>query len=241
MEAQRTLIFIVAATLVMLSSCLANSTVVRAGTANIGQVVIDGRGQQDLVRGSGQLASIERQLPDFERIVVSVPATVRVVMGPTSALTLQGDDNLLDLLITRVREGVLYLETERSFAPQLPLTIVLTTPSLTGLEQRASGEVELQNVHGQRLEVVLAGAGRMQGNGQVDSLEVELSGSGEMHMQALRSGQAVVRIGGAGNVHVHAEHTLRAIINGAGSIRYVGNPRIEKEIRGAGSIMAEQT
>lgn len=240
MEAQRTLIFIVAATLVLLSSCLANSTV-RAGAANVGQVIIDGRSQQDFVRGSGRLGTTARTLAAFERVVVGVPASVRVVMGPDSSISLQGDDNLLDLLTTRVDGDVLYLAAERSFAPQLPLTIVLTTPALTGLEQRASGDVKLENVRSRHLELRLAGAGRMQGSGEVENLDVELAGSGEMRMETLRSGQAVVRIGGAGNVHVYAERALRAVITGAGSIRYGGNPRIEQEIRGAGSIMAEST
>lgn len=240
MEAQRTLIFIVAATLVLLSSCLANSTV-RAGAANVGQVAIDGHSQQDLVRGSGRLGATERALTPFERVVVGVPASVRVVIGAESSIALQGDDNLLDLFTTRVNDGVLYLAAERSFAPQLPLTIVLTTPSLTGLEQRASGDVKLENVRSERLALRLAGAGRMQGSGEVESLDVELAGSGEMRMEALRSGQAVVRIGGAGNVHVYAEHSLRAVITGAGSVRYGGHPRIEQEIRGAGSVVADST
>lgn len=238
MEAQRTLIFIVAATLVLLSSCLAKTTVIQAGTASVGQIVIDDAGQQDLVRGSGRRGSVERELPPFERIVIRVAATVRVATGAAPSVTLQGDDNLLSLLETRVHEDVLYLETERSFAPQLPLTIALTTPSLRTLEQWASGEVELQNMRGNQLALVLAGAGRLQASGQVDKLEAELTGSGEMRMQELRSKQAVVRIGGAGNVHVHAEQSLHAVITGAGSITYLGNPRVEKQILGAGSVTA---
>lgn len=241
MEAERTLIFIVAATLILLSSCLAQMTVVRAGTANIGEVVVDSPAQQPVTRGSGQLSSIERSLPTFERVVIGLAATVRIIEGPAPSATLQGDDNLLSLVKIRTQEGVLYLESNGSFVPRLPLIIELATPSLTKLEQRASGNVELEDIRGTQLALVLAGAGRLQGSGQVSKLELELSGSGEMRMGDLRSEDAVVRIGGAGNIHVNAERSLRATITGAGNVTYLGKPRIEQEIRGAGSISAEKS
>lgn len=241
MEAQRTLIFIVAMTLVLLTSCLANTTIVRAGTASVGQVVIDGVAQQNVIQGSGQRASVQRNLPPFERIIIGVAATVRVASGKSPSANLVGDDNLLSLLVTRVDDGVLYVETHHSFTPQQPLFVELTTPTLVRLEQRASGDIELRDVHGDQLALVLAGAGHVSGRGRVNTLEMDLTGSGQMSMQALHSDEAVVRIGGAGNIQVHAQRSLRATITGAGNIRYWGSPRVEQDIRGAGSITAENT
>lgn len=241
MEAERTLIYIVAMTLVLLTSCLANTTVVRAGTASVGQVVIDGVPQQNVIRGSGERVTIQRELPPFERILISVAATVRVTSSDAPSAKLIGDDNLLSLVETRVEDGVLYVETQRSFTPRQPLIVELTTPTLTRLEQRASGDVEVRDVRGDQLALVLSGAGRLQGSGQVNKLEMDLTGSGEMSMQALRSEEAVARIAGAGNIHLHAQRSLHATITGAGNITYWGSPRVQQDIRGAGRITAENT
>lgn len=241
MEAERTLIFFVAATLVLLSSCLAKTTVVHAGAANVGEVVINSTAQPQVVYGSGRQGLTARSLPHFERVVIGVAATVRVSQGEAPSATLRGDDNLLSSVETRMQAGVLYLESKESLAPRLPLVIELTTPALVRLEQRASGNVELEGMRGTQLSLVLAGAGRLQGSGNVDNLELDLTGSGEMRMGELRSGAAVVRIGGAGNIQVNAERFLRATITGAGKVTYRGEPRIEQEIRGAGSVLAENS
>jgi hypothetical protein len=68
---------------------------------------------------------------------------------------------------------------------------------------------------------------------------VDLSGTGRLDLHDLVAGDVTVRLGGTGDVRVHASSTLDATLSGTGSIRYSGHPSVTARTTGTGSIVAE--
>lgn len=209
-----------------------------AGTAVVGQIVFNGTPSSSAVRGSGKVASVERRLVPFEQVVITLAATVHMAPDTVPSARIQAEDNLLAFIETRVERGVLYVAATRSIEAHHAIEVKLSTPRLTRLEQRASGDVDLTDVQGERLALSLIGTGHLRGSGQVATLHVELLGSGEIDTWRLRSEQAAVEIRGAGNVKVHAVRSLSATISGVGNVIYQGSPAVRQRIIGVGQVFA---
>jgi hypothetical protein len=59
---------------------------------------------------------------------------------------------------------------------------------------------------------------------------------GNFNAADLKTNTATVELSGMGNATVRVEKELAATITGAGSINYFGNPRVEQNVKGAGSV-----
>ncbi|MBM3989602.1 MAG: DUF2807 domain-containing protein [Planctomycetes bacterium] len=194
-------------------------------------------GSSKLFDGSGIVASQAREVPKFHAVRVGGAFDVRVAMGRTRSVVLEGDDNLLEHVCTRVEDGVLVLD----FAPgryrtRRPLSVVLVTETLTALEVHGAGDVRLEGVVGERLGIVISGSGDVMANGAVDVLELSITGAGKAYFMGLDAERASVTISGAGSAVVAVSKRLDVAISGAGDVRYCGRPQVSKSVSGAGSV-----
>ena len=189
------------------------------------------------IEGSGVAGSQAREVPEFGAVRLEGGFDVRVTVGEARAVVVQGDDNLLEHVRTRVEEGVLVLD----FAPgryrtRLPLKIAIANPSLGAFEVDGAGDAELVGLRGERFGLSIRGAGDVTASGAVDALDVSISGAGDAKLFDLESKRASVSISGAGDVSLSVSERLEASIRGAGDVRYRGNPEVSKSISGAGSV-----
>jgi len=213
------------------------------------------------ITGSGVVKTAERQVSDFDSIVVSYPADFTIQQGKSESLTIEAEDNLLPQLNAEVRNGTLYLEnTEKNWRdrvnPTMPVQVTITVVELKnvqfptagkmlieGLKTNAldvsvsgAGDVTLNELDAGNLEFRLSGAGNINIDGTAESLNLRISGLGNFNGGDLQSQNADVSISGAGSATVWAEDTLGASISGAGSIDYYGNPNVNEHISGVGSV-----
>ncbi|MCE7698566.1 MAG: DUF2807 domain-containing protein [Methanobacterium paludis] len=63
-----------------------------------------------------------------------------------------------------------------------------------------------------------------------------VNGGGEINARDLQSQTATVTINGRGSAIVDVVKTLKAIVNGGGSISYLGNPQVTQQINGMGTV-----
>jgi hypothetical protein len=99
------------------------------------------------------------------------------------------------------------------------------------------GAVELNNLSVLRLETTLAGPGRVSLSGVVDTQKVRNSGPGEFDGRRLQSSDADVDLSGLGDVTLCVRRSLRARVSGNGSIYYVGDPDVDSQVTGMGSVV----
>jgi hypothetical protein len=224
-------------------------------TINFGEPFI-GPGQ----RGSGNVVTETREVSGFQAIEVSYPAQVLVEQGSTESVKIEAEDNLTPGLKTQVRNGVLEISyqpaTGRHVNPTKPVRISIVVKNLTHVDFSTAGEltveklntdtldlslsgagsVNLEGIQAKALRLNLSGAGSMTASGTADDLSLTISGFGDFKGADLHSQTANVNISGAGSSTLWVDKHLSAELSGAGSVSYYGKADADQRISGVGSV-----
>jgi Putative auto-transporter adhesin, head GIN domain len=182
-----------------------------------------------------------RTMPAFTAISVQGPISVTVDAGKAQSLTVRGDARFIKELTSEVVNGELRLHMRnKSYSTKDgDQRIVITMPELRALEVEGAGEIKLNRIRGERLDVNYRGAGSMGINGEVKSFKMQAEGVGEVDTRALVANDVDVRFRGIGDVKVYARNRLDAVVQGMGSLTYYGKPAtVNKSVGGIGSVKA---
>ena len=191
------------------------------------------------VRGSGNKATQTRKLPAFEGIDFAGAGQLHIAVGGEPSITLEIDDNLIDVITTDVHDGHLVISSSQPYSTSLGLTATITAPSLLSFCQRGSGDTEIVGVQGEDLSIELLGSGNLRAYGTATQVTAEIAGSGDLDLTGLAGRDVTVDIKGSGDARVHATEKLHASIHGSGSIHYRGDPQVEQRVFGSGSVRKE--
>jgi hypothetical protein len=171
------------------------------------------------VAGSGKRAADTRAPGAFTRIQNTGSVDLEVEVGPAPAVVIEGDDNLLPLVRTEVRDGVLVLSTEQSYNTRLGLRARITVPRLESLRIDGSGDARLSGVAGEAFALTIHGSGDVTATGSAARMDVEVNGSGDVQFTGLEARQVGVAIRGSGDVVLRgAADTLEATVHGSGDL-----------------------
>lgn len=193
---------------------------------------------QMAVVGSGKKKVETRELGEFERVVVRGALPVKVMVGETCGVELVGDDNLLPLILTRVSDRELSIQTasNRSYRPKVPLEIFVALPTLKKLSGTGAVSIEVDGARGDELAVVAHGASKIRAQGAVTKLNAEAHGASEMDLSGLESEDATIDCSGASKIDVSASRSLSGSASGASSVSYRGSPNITLKTTGASTV-----
>ena len=72
--------------------------------------------------------------------------------------------------------------------------------------------------------------------GVAESLDIKVTGAGDIDAERLKTKDVTVKIEGVGTASVYATEFLKAKLEGVGSIKYRGNPKVTKYVDGLGSV-----
>lgn len=187
--------------------------------------------------GSGSAKSEVRTPGLFSEIEVSGAFVVKVTMKAAAhAVTIEGDDNLLPEIVTRTDGKRLTVTTARSIAPSRPIVIAVAAPDVVLVRTQGAVDLTISDVDNARLQVDLEGSGKATATGRTQKLKVYVKGAGKVEMAGLATREALVMIEGAGSIELADLLELEAEIHGAGTVRYGGDPKVNKLVRGAGTI-----
>ena len=225
--------------------------------------VARGRGLAGSIPGSGNIQTQIRDTGAFQAIAIEYPgAKIIIQQGPKEAVEIQADDNLLPQLSTEVLAGRLTIKSREtnwktSVNPSKQVRMTITARELNEIVLSAEvGDLEVNELQAGTLKLVLSGGAQIKLNGiQVDLLDSALSGAGDIQASGianeiklilsglgnfnaadLKSDKATIELSGMGNATVRVEEELAATITGAGAVDYFGNPRVNKTLKGAGSV-----
>jgi hypothetical protein len=211
-------------------------------------------------RGSGNLKTETRAVSDFHSIEISYPAQVLVKQGNKESLEIEAEDNLLPGLQTQVRNNTLeiFYKTKdgKHVNPTKTVKITIVVKDLTSVDFTSAGELTIDNLKTnaldislsgagnlklnkilvKALDVSLSGAGSMSASGTADDLNLSISGFGDFKGADLHSKDARVDISGAGSATTWVDNNLDAQISGAGSISYYGSASVTKQVSGVGGV-----
>ena len=104
------------------------------------------------------------------------------------------------------------------------------------LNIQGSGQIKV-SVESNSLNAQLNGSGDMEVTGKVTDAEVKTTGSGNFEGKELTSENAQIYISGSGDSSIFAKNSLKARIQGSGSIFYAGNPTTnDVKVMGSGKV-----
>ena len=211
------------------------------------------------VRGSGTLVTEERSVSAFEHIELSGIGMLVIEIGSEEALVIEAEDNLLEYLETSVRGDTLEIGSRErtNLQPTEPISYYLTVKSLDsisvsglgnveapGMETTrfsvdisGAGDVNMDSLHAEQLDVSISGLGSVGIDaGQVSEQTIDISGSGDYNGRNLESRTADVQVSGLGSATLWVTQDLSVNISGSGSVRYAGDPSVDSDISGLGSL-----
>ncbi|HJQ24646.1 MAG TPA: head GIN domain-containing protein [Blastocatellia bacterium] len=189
------------------------------------------------VQGSGTAKTEKRDVARFTAIEVQCHGVVNVTAQAPASLSISGDDNIVPLITTEVRNGTLYIKSDKDYDTKSQLKIDVTTPDIEKFAFTGAGEVALSKLRNEHVEISLSGAGRLTASGEAKEADIALTGAGDLDAKDLHTVKTSVKSTGAGSVDVYATDELVASATGVGNVNYYGNPKqVKTQATGLGSI-----
>ena len=189
------------------------------------------------VKGSGRTASESRDVSGFNAIDVGGVFQVEITAQKEFGIEVEADDNLLPLITTEIRNGVLVIKAERKLKSGNPVKVRISAPELVGLDVSGAARVSVQELRSELFNVDASGASKITIEGEVSNLVMDVSGATKVDGEGLSVRNANIDASGASQVTMQVSGELRADASGASRISYSGMPSsVIKHTSGAASV-----
>jgi hypothetical protein len=198
------------------------------------------------VQGSGVPKEESRAVEPFTGVSVGGVIEATVTPGPETTVRIIGDDNLVPMVETEVRDGRLSVRMRDSLdvRPNLPLKVEVTAPMVASVEAtgavklhatageaarfeaRASGatRVTVEGLKADEAALDASGASQVTASGTARSLKAEASGASQVHAGKLAADEAEVNLSGSSSGTARAAKAVRGDVSGASNLRVIGAP-----------------
>ena len=213
------------------------------------------------VVGEGDLQTETRNITDFSGVSSSIGGKVYYKIDPVYKVEITAQRNILDViqatkinghLLLKIKDGVRIKSNEE-------IIVNISAPTADYLHLSGTGDLAvIGDINAVNLDMGISGTGNIAASSinVTDKIKAEISGSGDINVQAgtarnedLRiSGngklfmdgvvaeKATTNISGSGDMQVNVSQTLDATISGSGSVYYRGHPLISTNISGSGKV-----
>jgi hypothetical protein len=196
--------------------------------------------------GNGVPATEMRDHTAFSGVENRGEVPVDVIGGPDFAVEVECDDNLLDVIETRVDGDTLIVRQEGpgDLQPRTDCVVRVALPrvdrlwssgssgihaagDLGGIEvigNTGSGEVLVDGVESESLVVESTGSGPITVEGVATFVDYTHSGSGGVHARDLIAAEATVISSGSGSTELTATEGVDIVLTGSGGVEVFGDP-----------------
>ena len=210
------------------------------------------------VVGNRNIVTIERTIKaDFTGIKVSTGIDLFIRQGSTNAITVEADENLHDLIITEVKEGILKIYTDKNIWKSKARKVYVTIENLTLLKASSGSNVKSESVINTNeiyidassgasidIEVVAKSAvteassgADVKIKGTTINHKARASSGSSINAYKLKSTNANASASSGASINIYASKNMDAKASSGGVIDYTGNPtKISKEASSGGSI-----
>ncbi|MCT4629697.1 head GIN domain-containing protein [Winogradskyella sp.] len=210
-------------------------------------------------KGDGNITTITRTTGDYEGLKAAGPMDFKLVQGKEGNITIKGDANLMEYIVTKIKDGKLIVKIKDGVNIRPTKTIVVTVPyeSISSVSLAGSGDIDNSgtiktddfkvaiagsgdinlNIESNTTESSIAGSGDIELRGSTKDLTAKIAGSGGFDGTNLDSINVSVKIAGSGDADVVCNGELNVRISGSGDVNYSGTPTSKNtKISGSGSV-----
>ncbi|MGB6150663.1 MAG: head GIN domain-containing protein [Pricia sp.] len=214
------------------------------------------------IKGNGNTVSIDRSVGEYDEIAVAGWFDVDLVDGKEGELTIEGEENLLEYIVTEVKNGKLVIKQEKgvNLKPSnrnggIRITVPVeridalylsgsadivgkTTIKTSKFETNMSGSGDITlDLETSSISASMSGSGDMNLSGKTTDFNATISGSGDIKAYDLIADKVEATVSGSADIKVTANKMLKARVSGSGDISYRGNPtKVDTKTSGSGDI-----
>jgi hypothetical protein len=189
-----------------------------------------------LVQGDGKVVTETRKLDTYDQIELRVAADMHVTIGNPTPLTIETDQNILQLIKMEVSKDKLIISSDRQFSTKKSPSINVTIAKLHAVEVIGAGDMWIKNLDNETLAVSTAGAADIHLAGKTKNLTVSVIGAADVDAFDLDVENANATLTGQADAKLNVTKLLIAAITGPSDLSYRGNPTVTKTIIGGGDI-----
>ena len=201
------------------------------------------------IQGSGVAKEDTRAVDAFHAVEAgsSLQVAISVTPGAKPSLKLSGDDNLVPLVESEVRDGtlVLWIKDNSNIQTKLPLIASVVMGELDRLEASGAADVSVKGstkadqftadasgaarisidlLDTPKATVSAEGASRVALAGSAASIKLDVSGASRVKAEGLKVEDADVSISGASSASLRASKSVTGTISGASQLDLHGRP-----------------
>jgi hypothetical protein len=183
--------------------------------AGCGRVVINNSnstttiGSAPYTEGSGNVATVSRQLEPFHAVSVTNGMTVSVRHGDASSADVTADDNLVPMISTAVEDGTLVITVNGSLTTHNRMRVSVTTVTpIDSVSQDGGTTVDIEDFSADAVTVSVSGGSTLHAGGKVANLEIAADGGSTADMRNVETGAAQVSLSTGSTVHVNVSQSI---------------------------------
>jgi len=214
------------------------------------------------IKGNGNFTTIERTVGSYDQVALAGWFDVELVDGKEGDLTLEGESNLLEYILTEVNDGKLKIRVKKgvNLKPSSwdnGIKVIVPIESINALKLAGSGDIVSRTtiksnnfktalsgsgditlaVESNSLDASMSGSGDINLSGSTENFDVSISGSGDIKAYDLDADNVDATVSGSADIKVTANKMIRARVSGSGDISYRGNPeKVDTKSSGSGDI-----
>ncbi|WP_291871223.1 head GIN domain-containing protein [Maribacter sp.] len=214
------------------------------------------------IKGNGNVTTTNRTTEDYDAVSVSGWFDVVLVDGTEGKITIKGEENLLEYIITEVKDNKLVIKVEKgvnlkpsSWKDGIVITVPVESISAVALSgsgdivgkktiktsnfkttMSGSGDITL-DINANSIDASMSGSGDINLSGSTNNFDATISGSGDIKAFDLEAINVDANISGSADIKITVKEKLKARVSGSGDITYKGNPtKVDTKVSGSGDI-----
>lgn len=196
----------------------------------------------DKIKGNGKVVTKERALSSFNSVDVGGSMDLTIDQNGKGGAVVETDENLLDVVITEVKDNVLQIHLkENTDVSYTKMIVHISCSSIEKITTGGSGDVStVSTLKGDKLEVSHGGSGDFNLSMDVKTLKINNGGSGDYKLK----GRAIaLTISAAGSGDINAADldcsTAKISTAGSGDVKLKKGVKAEVSSAGSGEVVYE--
>ena len=210
------------------------------------------------IKGNRNVVSEDREIrSDFETINVQQGINLFITQGKPTTLSVEADENIIDLLITDVKNNELNIYFEKNVIQAKARNVYLTTETISKIKASSGASVNSENtiqsasleldsssgstikIHANTNEIISesSSGSTITVFGKSEMFSAKASSGSSINANELKTFDAIAKVSSGADIKVNVTGKLTAKASSGGAIDYKGNPEgVDKEATSGGSI-----
>mgnify|MGYP006265532811 CR=1 FL=1 len=185
--------------------------------------------------GGGYHSSRTLDWDGSDHAAIAIPGQATYAPGDDDKLHVSGNPVLVQHV--RVHDGKIEMDCRTGFNGARDLAVTLPGRGFKKFSIAGSGNLALNRLDQDRLELSIRGSGSIKADGKVQNARISIRGSGDVNMAQVQAAVVRVEIRGSGNTDIAPSEEADITIRGSGDVNLHASPRkLETHIRGSGRI-----